>query len=212
MEYFVALLLGVAAAAGAVLPPGMLNMSVATTSLQAGQRAGYWYTAGIVTVFLVQAGLAIIGVNFLRANKDIVELLSWWAIPVLAFLAVFFLIKWYRHEHTEGEGDGEKNEDLRHPYLQGVSVSLMNFLAIPYFFAVGTWLMSQGVLDYSVAAKSLFVGGAAAGAGLILAGYARGAEWIDAHAHYITRHVHLLVGVVFAVLAGVQSYRVYFAQ
>ena len=209
MDYLIALLLGVAAAGGAVLPPGMLNMSVATTSLQAGERAGYWYTGGIVTIFLVQASLAIIGVNYLRANQDIVELLSWWAIPVLAFLAVFFLIKWYRHEQREEEGEAEQREDVRHPYLQGISVSLMNFLAIPYFFAVGTWLMSEGVLDYSVVAKSLFVGGAAAGAGCILAGYARGAEWIDAHAHYITRHVHLIVGVIFGLLAGLQGYRVY---
>ena len=209
MDYLIALLLGVAAAGGAVLPPGMLNMSVATTSLQAGERAGYWYTGGIVTIFLVQASLAIIGVNYLRANQDIVELLSWWAIPVLAFLAVFFLIKWYRHEQREEEGEAEQREDVRHPYLQGISVSLMNFLAIPYFFAVGTWLMSEGVLDYSVVAKSLFVGGTAAGAGFILAGYARGAEWIDAHAHYITRHVHLIVGVIFGLLAGLQGYRVY---
>ena len=208
MDYLIALLLGVAAAAGAVLPPGMLNLSVTTTSLQAGRRAGFWYVGGIVSVFLVQVALAIIGVNLLRSKPDIVELLSWWAVPVLAFLAVFFLIKYFR-KRAAGKLDAEQDKaDIRHPYVQGISVSLMNFVAIPYFFAIGSWLMSEEVLSPAVGAKVAFVGGAVAGATGILGAYARSAEWVDAHAHYVTRHIHLLVAVVLGVLAGVQGWRV----
>ncbi|CAH1000676.1 hypothetical protein LEM8419_01810 [Neolewinella maritima] len=210
MDLLIALLLGVAAAAGAVLPPGMLNLSVTATSLRAGPRAGYWYVGGVVTVFLVQASVAIVGVNYLRSKPDIVELLSWWAVPVLIFLAVFFLIKYLR-KRSEGQLDetAPGEEDIRHPYVQGLSVSLVNFLAIPYFFAIGSWLMIQGILSPAVVAKISFVAGAVAGAALILGAYARSAEWVDAHAHIITRHIHLVVAVVFGVLAGVQGWRVY---
>ena len=85
----------------------------------------------------------------------------------------------------------------------------MNFLAIPYFFAIGSWLMADGILGTAVLAKSAFVVGAAAGAMLILTAYASGAKWIDAHSHYVTRHIHLLVGALFVILAGVQSYRMF---
>ncbi|MBB4079544.1 threonine/homoserine/homoserine lactone efflux protein [Lewinella aquimaris] len=211
MEYLIALLIGVAASAGAVLPPGMLNMAVATTSLEAGKSAGLRYAAGVVTVFLVQTTIAIVGVNFLRTNPDIVELLSWWAIPVLVFLALFFLFKWYREQQaTESIEQQREEKTVDNPYWEGISVSLMNFLAIPYFFAIGSWLMADGVLDPAVLAKAAFVVGASAGAMLILTAYASGAKWIDAHAHYITRNIHLLVGALFVVLAGVQSYRMFF--
>ena len=181
----------------------MLNLSVTATSLRAGQRAAYWYVVGIVTVFLVQAGLATIGVNYLRANPDIVELLSWWAVPVLTFLAAFLLLKHFR-QPPEDEPDEEKQDgNLRHPYVQGLSVSLMNLVAISYFFTVGSWLILERVLSPSVGSKVAFVGGAVAGAAAILSGYVRGAKWVDAHAHYVTRHIHLLVAVVLGALAGV---------
>lgn len=199
-----------AASAGAVLPPGMLNMSVATTSLEAGKWAGIRYAAGIVTVFLVQTAIAIIGVNYLRGKPDIVELLSWWAIPVLAFLALYFFFKHYR-EHISGKSVERQREEKKvaRPYFEGIAVSLVNFLAIPYFFAIGSWLMADGVLSPAVISKVSFVVGAAAGALLILMAYASGAKWIDRHAHTVTRNIHLLVGLLFLTLAGVQAYRMF---
>ncbi len=211
LDYLTALLIGMLSSTGAVLPPGMLNMSVVTTSLESGRTKGYWYAAGVVAVFFVQAATAIIGVNYLRVNPDLVELLGWWAIPVLACLAVYFLFKWYRQRTSpQSVEEQRENEGNHHPFRQGISVSLVNFLAIPYFFAVGSWLMNDGVLSSAAMAKACYVLGAAAGAMLILAGYARSARWIDSHAHSISRHIHLLVGGLFVVLAGVQSYRMFF--
>ncbi len=211
LDYLTALLIGMLSATGAVLPPGMLNMSVVTASLESGRRTGYWYAGGVVTVFFVQAAVAIIGVNYLRVNPDLVELLGWWAIPVLACLAVYFLFKWYRQRNSPHSVEEQRErEENNHPFRQGISVSLVNFLAIPYFFAIGSWLMNDGILATAAVAKACFVVGAAAGAMLILAGYARSARWIDGHAHVISRHIHLLVGALFVVLAGVQSYRMFF--
>ncbi|THH37518.1 LysE family translocator [Neolewinella litorea] len=208
MEYLTALLLGFASPVGAVLLPGMLNMSVATCSLEAGRWAGVRFAAGITTVFTVQAAIALIGANYLRQNPDIIELLSWWAIPVLVFLAAYFFFKWYREQHSEKSIEEQREEShVDSPYAEGVSVALVNFLAIPYYFAIGSWLMSDGILDPAVWSKTAFVLGAGAGAMAMLSGYAWGARWIDAHAHYVTRHFHLIVGSVFVLLAGIQAFR-----
>ena len=211
MDYLTAFLIGMLSSAGAVLPPGMLNMSVVTASLESGRETGYRYAAGVVTVFLVQTAVAVVGVNYLRVNPDLVELLSWWAIPVLVCLAAYFFFKWYRElQSAKSVEEQREEEDVKHPFRQGMSVSLVNFLAIPYFFAIGSWLMNDGVLSPAAPAKVAFVVGAAAGAMLILAGYARAARWIDARAHYVSSHIHLLVGGLFVVLAGIQSYRMFF--
>ena len=188
----------------------MLSMSVTNCSLEAGKWKAIRYAAGIVTVFFIQAAIAIVGANYLRQNPDIVELLSWWAVPVLGFLAAFFLFKWYRERQSEKSIEDQRDEhDVENPYSSGVSIALMNFLAIPYYFAIGSWLMSDGVLSTAVLAKCLFVVGAAAGAMGMLSGYAFGARWIDDHAHYVTQHFHLIVGGLFVVLASVQAYRMF---
>ena len=210
MDYLVALLLGLVSPVGAVLMPGMLNMSVANTSLDAGKPAGLRYAAGITTIFFVQAAIAIVGANYLRNNPDIIDLLSWWAIPVLAFLAAYFLFKWFRERNSEKTIAEQRAEnDVPHPYSAGVSLALMNFLAIPYYFAIGSWLMSDDVLSTAVVSKGLFVVGAAAGCMGILTGFVFGAKWIDAHAHYVTTHFHLLIGGLFVLLAGIQSFRMF---
>ena len=190
--------------------PGMLSMSVTNCSLEAGKWKAVRYAAGIVTVFFVQTAIAIIGANYLRQNPDIVNLLSWWAVPVLGFLAAFFIFKWYREWKSEKSMEDQRDEhDVQNPYSSGVSIALMNFLAIPYYFAIGSWLMSDGILATAVVAKCLFVVGSTVGAFAILTGYAFAAKWIDAHAHRVTEHFHLIVGGLFIVLTGIQAYRMF---
>lgn len=188
----------------------MLNMSVVNCSLDADKWAAVRYAAGISVIMTVQAGIAIVGANYLRQNPDIVELLSWWAVPVLVFLAMFFFFKWYRESRSDKSVEEQRAEHkVENPFSSGVSVALLNFIAIPYYFAIGSWLMSDDALSTAVMAKVLFVVGTGAGSMVILSGYAFGAIWIDRHAHYITHHFHLLVGSLFVLLAGIQAYRLW---
>ncbi len=190
--------------------PGMLNMSVVNCSLQADRSAAVRYAAGISTIMTLQAGIAIVGANYLRQNPDIIELLSWWAVPVLIFLAAFFFFKWYRENQSDKTVEEQREEqEVDSPFSSGISVALLNFIAIPYYFAIGSWLMADDRLSTAVIAKCLFVVGTGAGNMAILSGYAIGATWIDRHAHYITHHFHLLVGSLFVVLAGIQAFRMW---
>ena len=210
MALLIAFALGLASAIGAVLLPGMLNLSVTNCSLDAGRGKAIRYATGIVAVYFVQAAMALVGANYLRNNPDILDLLSWWAVPVLGCLAAWFFIKYYRQRQSPKSAEQQREEhDVPRPFLAGASVSLMNFLAIPYNFALGSWLMAEGVLDVSMAAKSLFVVGGAVGSWVVLYGYAAAADWIDAHAHRLTRHVHLIVASVFVLLAGIQAWRMF---
>ncbi|MGB3799741.1 MAG: LysE family transporter [Lewinella sp.] len=210
MEFIIALLLGFGASFGAVLMPGMLNMSVVNCSLEEDRWAGVRYAGGITLIMTLQAGIAIVGANYLRDNPDIIDLLSWWAVPVLTLLAAFFFFRWYRESQSDKSVE-EQREDhsVDRPFSSGISVALLNFIAIPYYFAIGSWLMSDGVLSTAVVAKCLFVIGTATGSMAILSGYAFGARWVDQHAHYITHHFHLLVGSLFVLLAGIQAYRIW---
>ncbi len=190
--------------------PGMLNMSVVNCSLEEDKWAAVRYAAGITVVMTAQAGIAIVGANYLRDNPDIIEILSWWAVPVLVLLALFFFFRWYREHQSDKSVEEQREENsVDRPFSSGISVALLNFIAIPYYFAIGSWLMSDGVLTTAVVGKLLFVLGTGTGSMVILSGYAFGARWVDEHAHYITHHFHLLVGGLFVLLAGIQAFRLW---
>ena len=105
---------------------------------------------------------------------------------MLIFLAAFFFFKWFRETHSEQSIEEQRqHKQAKHPYAEGISVGLMNFLAIPYFFAIGSWLMADGVLSPEVIAKALFVVGRGRGCQcFLLVAYATGARWIDKHGTY----------------------------
>ncbi len=212
MELLTALSIGLASPLGAVLLPGMLNMSVANCALEGGKKCGLQFAAGIVAVFIVQISVAIIGANYLRKHEEIIDFLSQWAAPVLFILALFFFYKYYRERTADKSIEEQREEqEIDRPFVAGMGLAVMNFLAIPYYFTIGSWLMSDGYLSVKLVPKILYVVGAAAGSLALLAGYAFAARYIDRHAHQITLHLNLLVGCLFIALAGIQVYRIYFA-
>jgi threonine/homoserine/homoserine lactone efflux protein len=213
LELLLALFIGLVSPAGAVMLPGMINMSVADCSITGGKRCALWFAGGVVTVFLVQISAAIIGANYLRSNEEIIDFLSRWAAPVLFALSLFFFYKYYRELTADKSIEEQREEqDYDRPFVAGMGIAVMNFLAIPYYFTIGSWLMSDGYLSSEFVPKVLYIVGAGVGSMALLAGYAFGARYIDRHAHKITLHLNLLVGCLFVFLAGIQAYRVFFAQ
>ncbi|THH40564.1 LysE family transporter [Neolewinella litorea] len=207
MELLTAVLIGLAAAAGATFFPGMLNMTSVNVSLRAGRRAGYAFAAGMAFTFTAQAGVAIFFANYFTTHPAIIGMLKQWAVVAFLFLAVFFLFKGYRARVAEAAPDGGRYRGS--PFLRGILLALMNLLTVPYFFAVGGWLLADDHLSADALGRLGFMLGAGAGAMLIFGAYARLAEWMQRKALFLTRNINFLLGGLLAILALVQSIRLY---
>lgn len=207
MEILLALLIGLATAAGAVLFPGMLNMTAVSTSLRAGRRAGYRFASGLSSMLTLQAGVAIIFADFLVAHPGIIEGMKRWAIVIFGTLAVFFLIKGWRVQHADIAAEDRPYHGS--PFWRGVAMAVMNFLTLPYFFAVGGWLIADGYLASALAPKVFFTVGAGLGSLTIFGAYARLADWIKRNALFLTRNINYILGGLFVVLAVAQGIRIY---
>ena len=207
VEILTGLLLGLAAAAGATLFPGLQNMAGVSVSLRAGRRAGYAFSLGMALAFTGQAALAVFFAGYFTSHPAILTSMKWWAAPVFFFLAGVFIVKGYRVRV-----DSVAPEDRPYhgsPLARGILLALMNLLVVPYFFALGGWLLSDGHLDAAVSSRLAFILGAGAGAMIIYGTYARLANWMNRRVTFLTRNINFLLGGILLVIALVQSVRLY---
>ncbi len=206
MGFLTAVLLGLAAAAGATFFPGMLNMSSVSVSLRAGRRAGYLFAAGMATAFTAQAALAVFFANYFATHPSILLFMKQWAVLVFLVLAAFFLLKGFR---ARAAASAENQPYHGNPFVRGTVLALMNLLTIPYFFALCGWMLSSHYMQGDLISRLGFTGGAGAGALVIFGAYARLANWFNRRAHFLTRNINFLLGAILVVLAVVQGYRTY---
>lgn len=204
VEVLTGLLFGLAAAAGATLFPGMQNMANVGVSLRAGRQAGYAFAAGLSVVFTIQAAVAVYFANALSRHPSIIAFMKQWAAFVFLFLAAVFLLKGFRARRLPV---ARPYQGI--PFVRGMLLAGMNFLVIPYFFAISGYLLGDGYLDHGAASSTAFILAAGAGAMTVYRAYARGAHWIDRKAHFLTRNINFLLGGLLIILALVQGGRLY---
>lgn len=203
METFTAPFVGLATALAATFFPGMLNMTAVATSLRVGRRAGYRFAQGLAITLLVQAGVAVLFAEYLGSHPGIIGGMKRYAVLIFVALAVFFFVKAWRGRHRPLADRPYHGS----PFWRGVAMAIMNFLTLPYFFAVTGWLVASGYLSTVLAARLGFTLGVGAGALLVFGLYARSAAWIDRNAHYLTQNINYVLGGLFTLLAVVQGVR-----
>ncbi|PPK88320.1 threonine/homoserine/homoserine lactone efflux protein [Neolewinella xylanilytica] len=202
------MLLGLAAAAGATLLPGMLNMTSVNVSLRAGRRTAYIFALGMATTVLLQAGIAVFFAGFLNDHALVVDALRQCAILVFLFLSAFFLFKGIRARVAEASQPDRPYRGS--PFLRGTLLAVMNLLTVPYFFATSGWFLANGSLHDTALARIVFAGSAGVGALVIFMGYARAAHWMHRNARFVTRNINYLLSGLLLVLAVAQGLRLYF--
>ena len=207
MESLSAVFLGLAAAAGATLFPGMLNMTSVNVSLRAGRRAGYAFAVGMALTLTLQAGLAVFFAQYLTENTGILASLKTWAVPVFTGLSGFFFVKGWRAQSAAVPAFDRPYRGS--PFLRGAILAVMNLLTVPYFFAISGWFLAGGYLSPQAAARFAFTLSAGVGALLSFMAYARLADWMYRNARFFTRHINYFLGGLLLTLAVVQGIRVY---
>ncbi len=75
-----------------VLPPGIININAAKTSVEQGKRAALVFTLGACLVITAQAGLAVIIAEFLNLSTDELSIIKKIGVAIFfLFVSLFFL-------------------------------------------------------------------------------------------------------------------------
>lgn len=148
------------AALAGVIPPGLINMSVAKTCVQHGKNNGLLVAIGASLVVAFQALIAILLARYIFGNPYVRNMLLRTGLVIFLIMAIFFFMKAKRSRVKKVKVP--KHAGIR-SLGKGMMVSVLNVLPIPYFCALGAALNVSGKVEYDVMAISVFIAAAVLG-------------------------------------------------
>ena len=197
ITYFAALL--------GVVPPGLVNMTVAKTCVQRGKQNGLYVAFGATLVVLAQAFIAILLAKYIFDNPYVRNILLRTGLVIFLLLAAYFFIMAQRKKKKV---EVESVSGIRN-ILKGMMVSALNIFPIPFYVALGAALNVGGNVDYQLMDMFLFMFAAALGTFSTLYLYALFFARIEGST-YFTRYSNYFMGILMLVLVVITLLRIFY--
>lgn len=143
-----------------VIPPGLVNMSVAKTCVDVSRSAGKQKALGASFIVFLQALVAIVIAKEIKKYPNFNESLLFIGVVVLTMMLIYFLITAVKQKTMSIDQKPPKNKNF---FLRGVFVSSLNIFPIPYFLILSTLFTPLNHVEFSWYIKILFSLSAALG-------------------------------------------------
>ncbi len=191
----------------ATVPPGLLNMNAAKTSVEKGKAAGIIFSIGVATTIMVQAYIAVLISKYLYRNPEIIAGLQKAAIAVFAFFAVyfFFMARNKKEKPITVTGVSRKNS-----FFKGVLLAALNFLTIPYYSAVNAMWNSSGWIQFQFWDIAAFILAAGCGTFSVLYLYTVYFNKLEARSSAFSRNSNYVLSILMLVLLGITLIRIFY--
>ncbi len=195
MEIVIHIVAGFGMAYLGLIPPGMLNMTTLRTSLEYGVKPARSFAAGAASIVIIHSGLAVYFANYLNDHPEVITRLRYLGIMVFLALAIFF----FRQARTRFKGEGKDKKG--NYFIQGLSMSSINMLGIPFYLGVSTLLEARNWITLESPFMWYVVGGACLGAFSLFMTYAILADKIVSRISFIASNINYILSALFLVLA-----------
>ncbi|TMM59394.1 lysine transporter LysE [Maribacter algarum] len=204
------LLLSVAtfsAAFVASLPPGLLNMNAAKTSVEKGKKNGITFGLGVGFTVMIQAYLAVRIAKLLSQNPEIIEILMQLALVIFGVLAIFFFVKGKKQttdtvEFVEGKKRGS--------FSKGAFLAALNLLTIPYYAGINTFFNGQGFMNYTLMDEIIFIISAGCGTFLAMYVYVFYFDKMEQRTNRFSKNANYILSGLMILLFAITLLRLYF--
>ncbi len=191
----------------ASLPPGLLNMNAAKTSVEKGKKNGITFGLGVGAVVMLQAYLAVRISKILSRNPEIIEILMEIALVIFGVLSVFFFVKGKKQRNESIEFVGGKK---RSSFSKGAFLAALNLLTIPYYAGMNTFLHSQGFMNYTITDEVIFIISAGCGTFLAMYLYVFYFDRMEQKTNRFSKNANYILSALMLVLFGITLIRLFF--
>jgi threonine/homoserine/homoserine lactone efflux protein len=185
------------------LPLGMINMTVAETAIQKGNRQALTVALGAAIIEFIQAWVAITCTHLILGNTSMELLFNGIAVVVFFLLAAYY----FWQSGIQNSHLPEKKRTQLPDFWKGVAVSSLNVMVFPYWIFYATYLNVNEWMQLDQLSILLFSGGVMLGAFLLFALYARLGLWIVQRAAIVTRYADLIIAIILLLFGLFQLYR-----
>lgn len=188
-----------------ILPPGLINMTVAKVNSKEGKNAALWFVFGAVIVIFVQVSLAILFAQFIGARPEVGLLFREIGAVIFSILAVYFL--WIASPPKKIKGKVIKQRTSTRFFL-GMLLSALNFFPIPYYVLVSLWLASLNWFIFEPLSILIFVFGAILGSILVFYSYILFFVKIETKTDFFMKNMNKIIGSITAVVAIIALFNI----
>lgn len=197
ITYFAALL--------GVVPPGLVNMSVARTCLVYGKKSGIYTALGASLVVLLQAGIGVLLARYIIDFTTFKDTLLTVGLVIFLVLAVYFLLKARQGPRIVSEAEKPGISSL----FRGVLIAAINVFPIPFFCALAIALKVAGGAEYDLSLILAFIFAAALGTLTTLYLYVVFIIRLEDRMAAFTKYSNYFMAVLMLVLAIIAAFRIF---
>ncbi len=187
-----------------VIPPGLVNMTVARTCLEKGKKNGILVAIGASIIVFFQGLIAILLAKYIFFNPFVKNILLRTGAVIFLLLAIYFFVKAKRNTTKIKV---YPNDDTR-SFFKGVAVSLINVLPIPYFCTIAAAMSVSGKLEYDAIRIVVFAIAAGLGTFITLYFYVFSFLKIEKKTASITKYTNYFMGILMLILVIITLARI----
>jgi threonine/homoserine/homoserine lactone efflux protein len=174
------------------ITPSMLNMTALKISLEKGRKATNSYALGVAIIAIPQAIVAVILTRYIADNPIILETLEKAGIFIFILLSYYF----YRESKKAKIKVEEVKEKKENHFLTGITLSVINLFAIPFFCAIIILLDTFNLFTFGTVPVLFFTLGAAIGTFYILFLYGKYAKKIQQKTGKLTKDINIVLAIL----------------
>lgn len=191
----------------ATVPPGLLNMNAAKTSVDKGKANGIIFSLGVSTMIMIQAYVAVLISKFLYNNPEVIDLLLKIAIGVFAFFALYFFLAAKRSKSKPYE---MMNVSKKNSFFKGVLLAGLNLLTIPYYSGLNAMWNSTGLIAFEAWDITTFVFAAGAGTFTVLYLYTVYFNKLEQKSNRFSKNSNYVLSALMLVLLVITLIRIFY--
>lgn len=190
----------------ATVPPGLLNMNAAKTSVDKGKLNGIIFSLGVSTMIMLQAVVAVYISKYLHRNPNVVEVLLKIAVLVFALLAIYFFMA--------AKGNKKKavkavNISKRNSFFKGMLLAGLNLLTIPYYSGLNIMWNASGWIKFQIWDIVVFVLAAGCGTFSVLYMYTIYFNKLENKTNRFSKNANYILSGLMLVLLAIALYRIF---
>ncbi|MEP3384810.1 MAG: LysE family transporter [Flavobacteriaceae bacterium] len=191
----------------ATVPPGLLNMNAAKTSVEKGKLNGIIFSVGVASMIMVQAYIAVLISKFLYNNPEVIDLLLKIALWVFAFFAVYFFITAQRNKEQKSK---KVKVSKKNSFFKGILLAALNLLTIPYYSGLNAMWNQAGWIKFELKDILTFVLAAGAGTFSVLYLYTFYFNKLETKTNRFSKNSNYILSALMVVLLVITLIRIFY--
>ncbi|MGB5378034.1 LysE family transporter [Muriicola sp.] len=191
----------------ATVPPGLLNMNAAKTSVEKSKNNGIIFSLGVSTMIMMQAYIAVLISKYLFNNPEVIDLLMKIALGIFAFFAIYFFVvaKKIKPNKIHIVKMSKKNS-----FFKGMLLAALNLLTIPYYSGLNVMWNASGWIKFQIWDIATFILAAGSGTFTVLYLYTFYFNKLELKTKNFSKNSNYVLSVLMVILLIITVIRLFY--